>query len=41
MPNITTRRQIVNFFNSIYDVIWNISKLDWNEDNVNWEDHTG
>ncbi len=41
MPNIRVRRQIVNFLNSIYDVIWNKSQLDWNESNVTWEDHTG
>jgi hypothetical protein len=41
MPSISVRRQVVNFFNSIYDVIWNKSQLDWNESNVTWEDHTG
>jgi len=30
-----------NFLRSVYDVIWNISKLDWDESNVKWEEHTG
>jgi hypothetical protein len=30
-----------NFLRSIYDVIWNVSQLDWEEDTVRWEEHTG
>jgi len=41
MPSVSVRRQVVNFFVSIYDVMWNIIKLDWNEDTVNWEEHDG
>ena len=35
------KRTGLNFLRSVYDVIWNISKLDWEEDNVKWEEHTG
>ena len=31
----------LNFLKSIYDVIWNITQLNWEEDNVKWEEHTG
>jgi len=30
-----------NFLRQVYDVIWNISQLDWEENNVKWEEHTG
>ena len=30
-----------NFLKQIYDVIWNITQLNWEEDNVKWEEHTG
>ena len=35
-----TRRSL-NFLKSVYDVIWNITQLNWEEDNVKWEEHTG
>ena len=38
---ITLRRTQLNFLKSIYDVIWNITQLNWEEDNVKWEEHTG
>ena len=38
---ITWRRTQLNFLKSIYDVIWNITHLNWEEDNVKWEEHTG
>jgi hypothetical protein len=38
---ITWRRTQLNFLRSIYDVIWNITQLNWEEDNVKWEEHTG
>jgi hypothetical protein len=38
---ITWRRTQLNFLKSIYDVIWNITQLNWEEDNVKWEEHTG
>jgi len=34
-------RTASNFLRSVYDVIWNISQLDWDESNVKWEEHTG
>ena len=40
MP-IVWKRTLSNFLRSVYDVIWNISKLDWEENNVKWEEHTG
>ncbi len=38
---ITWVRTQLNFLKSIYDVIWNITQLNWEEDNVKWEEHTG
>jgi len=38
---ITWFRTSANFLRLVYDVIWNISKLDWEEDTVRWEEHTG
>ena len=38
---ITWFRAGSNFLRQIYDVIWNISKLNWEENNVKWEEHTG
>ena len=38
---ITWARAQLNFLKSIYDVIWNITQLNWEEDNVKWEEHTG
>ena len=38
---ITWRRTQLNFLKTIYDVIWNITQLNWEEDNVKWEEHTG
>ena len=38
---ITWFRAGSNFLRQIYDVIWNISQLDWDESNVKWEEHTG
>ena len=38
---ITWRRTQLNFLKSIYDVIWNITQLNWEEDNVKWNEHTG
>ena len=38
---ITWRRTQLNFLKSIFDVIWNITQLNWEEDNVKWEEHTG
>ena len=38
---ITWRTTQLNFLKSIYDVIWNITQLNWEEDNVKWEEHTG
>ncbi len=35
------KRTQLNFLKSIYDVIWNITQLNWEEDNVKWEEHTG
>ena len=40
MP-ITWFRTSVGFLRVFYDVIWNISQLDWEENNVKWEEHTG
>jgi len=40
MP-LTWFRTSVGFLRVIYDVIWNISQLDWEENNVKWEEHTG
>ena len=34
-------RTASNFLRSDYDVIWNVSQLDWDESNVKWEEHTG
>tara|TARA_Y100001938_G_scaffold148940_1_gene234172 strand:+ start:663 stop:782 length:120 start_codon:yes stop_codon:yes gene_type:complete len=34
-------RTSANFLKQIYDVIWNIIQLNWEEDNVKWEEHTG
>ncbi len=34
-------RTSLNFLKSVYDVIWNITRLNWEEDNVKWEEHTG
>jgi len=30
-----------NFLRLVYDVIWNISQLNYEEDNVKWNEHTG
>jgi len=38
---ITWFRTQLNFLRSVYDVIWNISQLNYEEDNVKWEEHTG
>ena len=38
---ITWFRTSANFLRQIYDVIWNKVKLDWDEDNVKWDEHTG
>ena len=38
---ITWFRTNSNFLRSVYDVIWNVSQLDWGESNVKWEEHTG
>tara|TARA_R100000995_G_scaffold79884_1_gene51253 strand:+ start:622 stop:741 length:120 start_codon:yes stop_codon:yes gene_type:complete len=38
---ITWFRAGSNFLKQIYDVIWNISQLNWEEGNVKWEEHTG
>ena len=38
---ITWYRTSVNFLRQVYDVIWNITQLNWEEDNVKWEEHTG
>jgi hypothetical protein len=35
------KRTGLNFLRSIYDVIWNISQLDWEENTVKWEELTG
>ena len=35
------KRRGLNFLKSIYDVIWNITQLNYEEDNVKWEEHTG
>ena len=35
------KRTGLNFLRSICDVIWNITQLNWEEDNVKWEEHTG
>ena len=35
------KRTTINFLKSVYDVIWNITQLNWEEDNVKWEEHTG
>jgi len=40
MP-IVWKRTVSTFLRLIYDVIWNISKLDWEESTVKWEEHTG
>jgi len=34
-------RTSANFLKQIYDVIWNITQLNYEEDNVKWEEHTG
>jgi hypothetical protein len=38
---LTWYRTNVNFLKQIYDVIWNITQLNYEEDNVKWEEHTG
>ena len=38
---ITWFRTQLNFLRSVYDVIWNISQLNYEEDNVKWDEHTG
>jgi len=38
---ITWFRTQLNFLRSVYDVIWNISQLNYEEDNVKWNEHTG
>jgi hypothetical protein len=38
---ITWARTQLNFLKSIYDVTWNIVRLDWDESNVKWDEHTG
>ena len=38
---ITWFRTSANFLRQIYDVIWNKVKLDSDEDNVKWDEHTG
>ena len=40
MP-LTWKRNASNFLRSVYDVIWNISQLNYEEDNVKWNEHTG
>jgi len=40
MP-LTWKRNASNFLRLVYDVIWNISQLNYEEDNVKWNEHTG
>jgi len=35
------KRTTINFLKSVYDVIWNVTQLNWEEDNVKWNEHTG